>query len=387
MNLAEARADAGWLRRRRNRLPVVALVDAGQVDRAVELLAAGVAEIIVRGEDGCGSVLSRLQSLSRRGDRAGSRPEGTDHIVAESPAMRVCLELVDKARQSDATVLLQGETGTGKEVLARALHAGSRRARGSFVAINCAAFPETLLESELFGHERGAFTGAERAKRGHFAQANRGTLFLDEIGETSLGFQVKLLRALQEGTVRALGATRETRVDVRVIAATNRDLAHLVEAGQFRRDLYYRLNVFPIALPPLRARSGDVARLAGTFLATHAESGSPRDLTADALRLLETYAWPGNVRELRNEIERVVASHPGEPEISASMLSLEIQGIGSALPPDPGGETLRETMRRLEVWVLRRALERHRGRRVATARALGITREALYKKLKRYGLQ
>jgi transcriptional regulator with PAS, ATPase and Fis domain len=386
-DLAEARSDAGWLRRRRNRLPVVALVDAGQVGRAVDLLGAGVAEIVVRGDDGAASVLSRLRTLSQRGAREAGRPDGMDHIVAESPAMRACLDLVEKARRSDATVLLQGETGTGKEVLARALHAGSRRARGSFVAINCAAFPETLLESELFGHERGAFTGAERAKRGHFAEASGGSLFLDEIGETSLGFQVKLLRVLQEGTVRALGATRETRVDVRVIAATNRDLAHLVEAGQFRRDLYYRLNVFPIALPGLRARSGDIAPLAAAFLADHSAGDAPQQISADALRLLETHAWPGNVRELRNEIERVVASHPGEPEITAAMLSLEIQGIGAALPPDPGGETLRETMRRLEVWVLRRALERYRGRRVATARALGITREALYKKLKRYGMQ
>jgi Nif-specific regulatory protein len=386
-DLAKARSDAGWLRRRRNRLPVVALVEADQVAGAVELLGAGVAEIVVRDGAGLDGVLSRLAALAGRDGSAPTWTGASREIVAESPAMRGCLELVDKARRSEATVLLHGETGTGKEVIARALHSGSRRSGGPFVAINCAAFPETLLESELFGHERGAFTGADRAKGGHFSEADGGSLFLDEIGETSLGFQVKLLRALQEGTVRALGATRETRVDVRVIAATNRDLAHSVETGQFRRDLYYRLNVFPIPLPPLRARSGDVAPLARAFLEGHASAEAPRGLATDALRLLETYAWPGNVRELQNEIERIVASHPGQPEVTASMLSPQIQGIGSALPPDPGGETLRETMRRLEVWVLRRALERHRGRRIATARALGITREALYKKLKRFDLQ
>jgi DNA-binding NtrC family response regulator len=276
-DLAKARSDAGWLRRRRNRLPVVALVEADQVAGAVELLGAGVAEIVVRDGAGLEGVLSRLAALAGRDGSAPTWTGASREIVAESPAMRGCLELVDKARRSEATVLLHGETGTGKEVIARALHSGSRRSGGPFVAINCAAFPETLLESELFGHERGAFTGADRAKGGHFSEADGGSLFLDEIGETSLGFQVKLLRALQEGTVRALGATRETRVDVRVIAATNRDLAHSVETGQFRRDLYYRLNVFPIPLPPLRARSGDVAPLARAFLEAERDRADRRE--------------------------------------------------------------------------------------------------------------
>jgi Nif-specific regulatory protein len=385
-DLAEARRDAAWLRQRRNRLPVVALVEARQVGRAVELFAAGVAELVVRGDDGLRGVLARLRALEAPAELSERAP-ATERVVAESPAMRACLELVSKAQRSDATVLLSGETGTGKEVLARAVHAGSRRADGPFVALNCAAFPETLLESELFGHERGAFTGAERARRGHFEQASDGTLFLDEIGETSLGFQVKLLRALQEGTVRPLGAARETRVDARVVAASNRDLAHLVETGEFRRDLYYRLNVFPIALPPLRARSADVAPLARAFLRARCRDDRPRDVSADALRLLETYAWPGNVRELENEMERVVAAWPEAAEVTAAMLSPQIQGLAAALPPDPGGETLRETMGRLETWVLRRALERHAGRRMATARALGITREALYKKMKRLGIE
>jgi transcriptional regulator with PAS, ATPase and Fis domain len=379
-------ADARWLRRRRNRLPVVAIVEASEVARASEFLAAGVGEIVVRDESAPASVVPRVEALARRGASSGGPPDA-ERVIARSPAMRACLSLVEKAQQSDATVLLEGETGTGKEVIARAIHAGSRRARRAFVAINCAAFPETLLESELFGYERGAFTGADRARQGHFEAASGGTLFLDEIGETTPGFQVKLLRALQEGTVRPLGSTRETRVDVRVIAATNRNLAGEVESGAFRRDLYYRLHVFPIALPPLRARAEDLAGLAAAFLARRRGPGGPTRIAPDALRLLETYAWPGNVRELENEIARVCAHAAGEPEITAAMLSPEIRGMRPALPASGASELLRETMARFEAWVLARALERHAGRRVSTARALGITREALYKKLRRFGMQ
>jgi transcriptional regulator with PAS, ATPase and Fis domain len=381
-----ALADARWLRQRRNRAPVIALVDPAEVGRAVELLAAGVAEIVVRDEQAKSSVLARLESLDgRRAEPV--RPDALQGIVAKSPAMRACLELVRRAQRSEATVLLQGETGTGKEVLARAIHAGSRRAGGPFVAINCAAFPETLLESELFGYDRGAFTGAVRPRSGHFEQANDGTLFLDEIGETSLGFQVKLLRALQEGVVRPLGASREVKTNARIVAATNRDLLHTVETGGFRRDLYYRLNVFPISLPPLRARIEDVVPLAQRFLDARRGEEGPERIAPDAARLLETYAWPGNVRELENEMARLVANACGEPEVTARALSPQIQGLGPALPPDPGGETLRETMARLEAWVLRRALEKHGQRRIATARSLGVTRECLYKKLRRYGMQ
>jgi transcriptional regulator with PAS, ATPase and Fis domain len=380
-----ALSDARWLRKRRNRFPVVALVDAEDVPRAVDVLSAGVAEIVIRDHRAPQSILARLETLDRRRAR---RPEADalGHVIARSPAMRHCLELVARAQGSEATVLLQGETGTGKEVLARAIHEGARSA-GPFVAINCAAFPETLLESELFGHERGAFTGAARAKRGHFEQANDGSLFLDEIGETTLAFQVKLLRVLQEGVVRPLGATRECKVNARIIAATNRDLLHEVEVGRFRRDLYYRLNVFPISLPPLRARPEDVLPLAEHFLRARRPSAGPAVIAPDAAPLLETYAWPGNVRELENEIARVLAGASGENEITASALSPRIRGTGPALPPDPGGETLRETLGRFEAWVLRRALEKNGQRRNATARALGITRECLYKKLKRYGMQ
>jgi len=379
-------SDARWLRRRRNRLPVIAVVDTAEVERASELFACGVQEIVVRDASTHASLLARVDQLVRR--REPARPlHAAAGIVARSASMRACLELVRKAQASDATALLLGETGTGKEVIARALHEGGRRARGPFVAINCAAFPETLLESELFGHDRGAFTGASRARPGHFVAANGGTLFLDEIGETTLGFQVKLLRVLQEGVVRALGAQRETRVDVRIVAATNRDLAHEVDRGRFRRDLYFRLNVFPISLPPLRSRTEDIVPLVLQFLAASGESTGLREVAADARRLLETYAWPGNVRELENEVARIVTHAEGGAEITARMLSPQLRGIAPGLPRDAQSETLREAVSRFESWYLSRSLERNANRRVVTARELGITRECLYKKLRRYGLQ
>jgi DNA-binding NtrC family response regulator len=381
-----ALSDALWLRKRRNRLPVLALVDEGDVRDAADLLQSGVEELVVRGPAPTERVAERVDALRARLGR-GSEARAVDHVVARSPAMRRVLELIARAQRSSAAVLLQGETGTGKEVLARVIHSGGARAAGPFVAINCAAFPETLLESELFGAERGAYTGATRSRRGCFEQASGGSLFLDEIGETSLGFQVKLLRALQEGVVRPLGSTCEVRVDVRVISATNRDLAHAVEAGTFRRDLYYRLNVLAITVPPLRARVDDVIPLVRAALARRADEGAPQAISADAARLLETYEWPGNVRELENEVARIAAGCAGSPELTASMLSAQIRGARPGLAPSSSTEGLREIMGRFEAWVLRRALEQHGGRRIATARALGITREALYKKLRRHGMQ
>ncbi|HXZ85596.1 MAG TPA: sigma 54-interacting transcriptional regulator, partial [Myxococcota bacterium] len=384
----EALADARWLRRRRNRLPVIALVDTADVARASELFACGVQEIVVRDASSDASLRTRIAGLVAAPPPAPLRPLGSAAgIVAKSPAMRACLELVRKAQRSDATVLLLGETGTGKEVLARTVHEGGRRAGGPFVAINCAAFPETLLESELFGHDRGAFTGANRARAGHFVQANRGTLFLDEIGETTLGFQVKLLRALQEGKVRPLGAGREQPVDARIIAATNRELEGEVEAGRFRRDLFFRLNVFPISLPPLRARSEDVVPLVLHFLERSRELTSLRGVAADARHLLETYPWPGNVRELENEVARIVTHAESGPEVTARMLSPRLRGGSPELPRAAASETLRQAVARFESWYLKQALERNQDRRIATARQLGITRECLYKKLRRYGMQ
>lgn len=383
-DVGQALSDANWLRQRRNALPVLAVVDANQVSDATRLLGVGVGEILVRGQQVAQEVAARLQLISLRG-LEGPRAAATEGLTLRSAAMRKTLESVARAQRSQASVLLQGETGTGKEVFARVIHRGGKRQRGPFVAVNCAAFPETLLESELFGFERGAFTGANRAKRGLFVEANEGTLFLDEIGETSLGFQVKLLRALQEGVIRPLGSTRETRVDVRVVAATNRNLEEEVEALRFRRDLFYRVNVLGIHLPPLRSRLQDIVPLAESFLKRH--EGAPASVAPDAARLLEAYAWPGNVRELENEVARVAALASGEREVTARMLSTPIQGLQDVLPRDSGSDSLRATVARFEAWFLRQSLARHDGRRIATARSLGITRECLYKKLKRYGMQ
>jgi len=383
MDVDRALTEARTLRRRRNAAPVFALVRMDEVARAGELFASGVEEIVVRQSDALSAVRERLRLLERRGDTG--EPRAAEGIVARSPAMRACFELVAKAQRSPATVLVLGETGTGKEVIAHLIHAGGERKDGPFVGLNCAAFPETLLESELFGYDRGAFTGASRSKRGLFEVASGGTLFLDEIGETTLGFQVKLLRALQEGVVRPLGATREVSVDVRVVAATNRPLHQEVEMGHFRRDLYYRLNVFPIELPPLRSRSEDVVPLVELFLSR--TPGRLRRVASDAARLLEMHPWPGNVRELENEVARIVAHSPDATEITARMLSHALQGQATALPHDGNSETLADARARFEAWYIRNALRRHAGRKIATARSLGITRECLYKKLVRYGMQ
>jgi Nif-specific regulatory protein len=310
--------------------------------------------------------------------------------VGDSPALREALRLVERAQSSVATVLLTGETGTGKEVLARAIHAGSARARAAFVAVNCAAFPDTLLESELFGHVKGAFTGADRSREGLMAQADGGTLFLDEVGETSVALQAKLLRVLQEREIRPVGGTRARRIDVRLVAATNRELTGEIRAGRFRADLYWRLAVFPIRVPPLRERREDVLALARHFLARHGEREHKRGchLSREAEQLLLAHAWPGNVRELENEMLRALALSEPHETIPAERLS---ERLGQLFEPLPNavheGEPLRETLARFETWCVRRALERNRGRRAETARTLGLTREGLYKKMKRLGIE
>jgi len=361
---------------------VVMDADAGGPRVADELRRAGAAEVLLTRDP---ALYPRLADLVR----ATQPPAPPQGVVGTSEAIQRTLALVARAQATQATVLLTGETGTGKEVLARAIHSGSARGRGAFVALNCAAFPETLLESELFGHARGAFTGADRAKDGLFVAADGGTLFLDEVGETSLPFQVKLLRALQEREVRPVGGNRTQRVDVRVIAATNRELRREIDRGAFRPDLYYRLAIFPIRVPPLRERREDVAPLARHFLALHGERERKRDcrLAADALDLLATHAWPGNVRELENEMLRALALSDPCDEIPAARLSPRlVEVLEPAREAVADGEPLRVTLARFESWLLRRSLAQHGGRRAETARALGLTREGLHKKLKRLGV-
>jgi transcriptional regulator with PAS, ATPase and Fis domain len=380
--------------------PILVMLETSDGAMRDEILARGAADVFSRGGDPqsnleTGELLERLGTLKRRPDaspsprRSNPRSSVTPEIIGDSPQMADVFTLIGHASRSGVTVLITGETGTGKELLAQAIHRMSSRRRSRFVAVNCAAFPEALLESELFGHTRGSFTGADRDKAGLFEAANRGTLFLDEIAETSGPFQAKLLRVLQEREVRPIGSSRTRRVDVRVIAATNRNLLHETGSSHFRSDLYYRLAVFPIHVPPLRDRPLDILPLTEHFLSLHAtpNGASRTTLTREVSRLLQSYGWPGNVRELENEIQRALAiSEPGQPLTPAQFsdrLSGILEPVQAVVQP---GETLRETMGRIEAWLIRRALEANQERRAITARRLGITREGLYKKMKRFGI-
>ena len=305
-------------------------------------------------------------------------------LVAIGEGMRRVLALADRAAASAVPVLLRGETGTGKELLARAIHQAGPRRGAPFLVQNCAALADTLLESELFGHVRGAFTGAERARRGLFDEAGPGTVFLDEIGEAPLALQAKLLRVLQHGEAKAVGADRPRPVHARVVAATNRPLEADVETGRFRRDLYYRLAVFPIALPPLRHRVRDVPVLAAHFLA-RAERYEARvtgGLDPESLRALCAYSWPGNVRELENEMHRLVLSVGAGRRIGRHHLDRRIRECDPVLPDEP----LRRILRRVEMALIRERLCLAPSKSAA-ARSLGITREALYAKMRRLGMQ
>jgi two-component system response regulator AtoC len=297
------------------------------------------------------------------------------------------LELMERAAAFKSTVLITGESGTGKEVLARAIHAQSPRRQEPFVAVNCGAIPETLLESELFGHAKGAFTGADRARRGLFVEADAGTLFLDEVGELPIALQVKLLRVLQEEEVRPLGETKSRSVDVRVIAATARQLDAEVAAGRFREDLFYRLNVLHLEVPPLRERPRDVPLLAdhfiGYFRATLGKA--VRAISDDALERLVAYRWPGNVRELENVIERAVILAEGD---TITLRELP-QNVVAADEGDASGAdlSLKRARRAAEIQAIRRALRATNGNRTHAARLLRISHRALLYKLKEYTIR
>jgi Nif-specific regulatory protein len=310
-------------------------------------------------------------------------------IIGESAAMKAVLEQLAKVVDTRVTVLVEGETGVGKELIAAALHYGSRRRGQLFVTQNCAAIPEQLLESELFGHRRGSFTGAHEDKKGLFEIADGGTLFLDEVTEMPLGLQSKLLRVLQEGEIRPVGATREKQVNVRIVAATNRDLQKAVAEGRFRADLFYRLEAFPICVPPLRDRREDIPLIAEHWLARYrVEIGKVAPgFSQQAMELLQAYDWPGNVRELQNEVQRLVIQMEGDEFVTPEMLShriRRIEGVVDRVKPTKG--TLREMLDQLERWLLIEALREHDNNKTATAKALGITREGLHKKLRGFGL-
>src|SRR5271154_1231670 len=330
------------------------------------------------------------------------RLTGLDHMIGTSPKMRAIFELIQNIAPQHSRVLITGESGTGKELVARAIHENSARSKTPFITINCGAFPETLLESELFGYTKGAFTGANENRRGLFQAADGGTLFMDEIGNMSLTMQVKLYRVLQEGKVRPLGSTEESDVDVRVIAATNKDFAKEIAEGRFREDLYYRLSVIPIHLPALRERREDIPLLARSFLDRYSKSMGKKieAIEPEAMRRLEVYDWPGNVRELENTIERAVALE-ASPRISAEALPARIRdhyqdavsnhsgngngnGSGSILPAE--GLDLEIYIQKLERSFLLAAMERSGGVRTRAADTLKMSYRSFRHYAKKYGI-
>ena len=319
------------------------------------------------------------------GSKAGA--EGSNDamasIVGECPAVERMREQIRRVAPSNGRVLITGENGAGKELAAFAIHALSKRSGGAFVKLNCAAIPKDLLESELFGYEKGAFTGAVASKKGRLELADGGTLFLDEIGDLALDAQAKLLRALETGEIERVGGTRTAKVDVRLLAATNKDLAAAVKSGDFREDLYFRLNVLPVAVPPLRERKADIGPLASHFLArfAEAEGRAPMTLTDDARELLEEYHWPGNVREMRNLMERAVVLVKDD-EVTAADLNPWLES-----PPEEGEDAgLKGKVARSEIDSIRRALDAADWNVTQAAAGLGIDRTNLHRKMRKYGI-
>jgi len=340
---------------------------------------------IARERKGASAARARVEAL----EEDLSREHDPHGLVGRSEPMRRVLDQVRKVAATGATVLVLGESGTGKELVARAVHDASPRRDQPFVSISCAAIPETLLESELFGHEKGAFTGAIRRKLGRFELANGGTLFLDEVGEIPAPVQVKLLRVLQERQFERVGGEETVEVDVRVVSATNRDLAQMVRDGRFREDLFYRLNVVPITLPPLRDRPGDVEAIAAHFVARQAPrmGRAVKGISPDALELLRRHRWPGNVRELENVIEQALVFAEGEL-VSPDDLPEGIRKASPApaLPVPTGDRSLTEILEDLERQLILAAYEKARHVKAETARLLGIKPSALYYKLEKYGI-
>jgi DNA-binding NtrC family response regulator len=382
-------------------LPIIVITAFGSVESAVEAMKAGAIDFVTKPfeEDQIKQAVTRALEMSAlRSENRRLREEVTgrfefNSIIAESEAMRQVIELAGEVAPSNATVLITGESGTGKELVARAVHLNSPRARGPFVAVNVAAIPDTLLESELFGHEKGAFTGAAERKAGRFEAADGGTIFLDEIGEMSISLQAKILRIIQEKEFERLGSTQTLSTDVRFLAATNQNLRDRIKDGRFREDLYYRLNVFPIEIPPLRERPEDVAPLIDHFLARHCtEMGKriPR-IPETTRRLLEKHTWEGNVRELQNAVERAVILLKGE-ELEPRLLPEWIRGddvpgvsddgAKRILQLPPGGIRLEELERDLLV----QAMERANGNKTKAATLLGLSRATLRYRLEKYEL-
>jgi DNA-binding NtrC family response regulator len=410
--------------------PVIVQTSNGSIDAVVNAMRAGAVDFVVKPAGAERLQVSiknalRVDHLEEEVRRMRRRASGAltfKDLASRSPDMERVIRLAERAAKSTIPVLIEGESGVGKEVLARAIQGSGDRRGKPFVTVNCGAIPENLVESTLFGHEKGAFTGATEKHAGKFVEASGGTLFLDEIGELPLDAQVKLLRALQEGEVDPVGGKRSVRVDIRLISATNRSLLDLVKQGRFREDLYYRLNVFPMTLPPLRARREDVGDLARSFCARFAaeEGKRVRAISAEAMALLTRYPWPGNVRQLENALFRAVVLADGDeltvsefPQIAAQVEGFDVrippaphQQVMPAYVPEPVREIVRvevrdphalslvteetgeiKTMDELEADIIRFALQFYRGRMSEVSRRLGIGRSTLYRKLKDLGLE
>ena len=373
--------------------PVIVISGHGTIETAVKATKLGAFDFLEKPLSLDKTVLTVQNALKQRrleeeNRRLKEKLEESTVLLGETPAIRSLREQIAIAAPSNGRVLILGDNGTGKELVARAIHAQSRRAAQPFVEVNCAAIPEELIESELFGHVRGAFTGATANKRGKFELADGGTLFLDEIGDMSLKTQAKVLRALQEGRIEPVGGSGGIDIDVRVIAATNKNLEEELRGGRFRDDLYYRLNVVPLRVPPLRERREDIPLLANHFLRLYGrEYGrAPKQLEAAVVEALRTYDWPGNVRELRNMMERFMITVL-EPVITLADLpaALREPGAVQVLESTDLGP-LRQARERFETDYIRRALQLCRGNVSQTARILGVERSHLYRKLRAYGL-
>jgi DNA-binding NtrC family response regulator len=390
------------INRRHPKLPVIMVTADHDVQRAVEVTKLGAYDYLTKPIDQerllttIGNALSH-GNLEKEVARLKEELSDRYHlrsIVGSSAAMRKVYDQVEKVLESEITVFIAGESGTGKELVAKAIHFASLRSDGPFIDVNCAAIPEGLQESELFGHEKGAFTGAVATHPGKFEQATGGTIFLDEVGEMSASAQARLLRVLQERVLQRVGGTETIELDVRVISASNRDLAKMVEEGSFRQDLFYRLVVFPITLPPLRDRREDIPLLVEHFLEKHARDAGKRVTTVEAraMEAMASHGWPGNVRELENVIHRTLLVSSGL-ELTFDDLPPGIGGDGASAAsvsrpaPSSGGEGGTLNLEELERETIVRAMEQNKGNLSDVARQLGIGRSTLYRKLEQYGLR
>ncbi len=381
------------LRDRRIDVPIVMISGHGNIESAVRAIKMGAFDFVEKPLSLDKTVLVIRNAINQRRLEAENRAlratvDRRLTMVGESYVMAQLREQIAMAAPTNGRVLIYGENGTGKEMVARTIHAQSRRRGGPFIEVNCAAIPEELIESELFGHVKGAFTGAMLDRRGKFEAADGGTLFLDEIGDMSLKTQAKVLRALQEQVVEPVGGTASVRVDVRVIAATNKDLPTEIRAGRFREDLYFRLNVIPMFVPPLRDRDADVTLLADHFIAefTREYGRRSKKLDAGAATGLRSYRWPGNVRELRNVIERLMIMVPGDTVGLQDLAFLDGGTLSSADTPEAPALPLHEARDRFEREYILRALAAQQGNISRTAEVLGVERSNLYRKMRAFGI-